>query len=129
MTAFLHHLDQNPKYFKTKAAVAKTVVGKHGNTTEPMQFPPQLDSWNYQYELEEAVQDLDNDNAAGPGSETGSASIVSDYFGNLTKQKSTEKRSDSRRKMSSSESSEKLKDRSPAAAATGTRRSSSISAD
>lgn len=30
MTSFLHHLDQNPKYFKTKAAIAKTATGKQG---------------------------------------------------------------------------------------------------
>ena len=28
MTAFLHHLDQNPKYFRTKAAIAKSAMGK-----------------------------------------------------------------------------------------------------
>ena len=39
MTAFLHHLDQNPKYFKTKAAIAKTASGKQGQLQEPMQFP------------------------------------------------------------------------------------------
>ena len=31
MTAFLHHLDQNPKHFKTKAAIAKSSMGKQGS--------------------------------------------------------------------------------------------------
>ena len=70
-----------------------------------MQFPTQLDSWNYEYELQEALNDIEEKENRGQLSEGARHSFMSnnsnnyvspsimkdpgkDQFGNLIKQRS-----------------------------------------